>query len=132
MATNLALDPALIERARKLSGEKTKKAAVTKALEEFIARREQKELLELFGSFDWDPDYDYKAERFGALPFLVPDRRDHVEAADLHNQCRKQGLQVATIDALLAQLCIRHDLVMLTTDKDFAAIAETHPLRLRI
>ena len=63
MATNLALDPALIERARKLSGEKTKKATVTKALEEFIARREQKELLELFGSLDWDPDYDYKAER---------------------------------------------------------------------
>ncbi|MCH7825768.1 MAG: type II toxin-antitoxin system VapB family antitoxin [Acidobacteria bacterium] len=44
-------------------GEKTKKATVTKALEEFIARREQKELLELFGSLDWDPDYDYKAER---------------------------------------------------------------------
>ncbi len=63
MATNLALDPALIERARKLSGEKTKKAAVTKALEEFIARREQKKLLELFGNLDWDPDYDYKAER---------------------------------------------------------------------
>ena len=63
MATNLALDPALIERARKLSGEKTKKATVTKALEEFIARREQKELLELFGSLEWDPDYDYKAER---------------------------------------------------------------------
>ena len=63
MATNLALDPALIERARKLSGEKTKKAAVTKALEEFIARREQKGILELFGTLDWDPDYDYKAER---------------------------------------------------------------------
>jgi hypothetical protein len=63
MATNLALDPALIERARELSGEKTKKAAVTKALEEFIARREQKRLLELFDSLDWDPDYDYKKER---------------------------------------------------------------------
>ena len=63
MATNLALDPALIERARELSGEKTKKAAVTKALEEFIARRQQKGLLELFDSLDWDPDYDYKMER---------------------------------------------------------------------
>jgi hypothetical protein len=63
MATNLALDPALIERALKLSGEKTKKAAVTKALEEFIARREQKKLLDLFDSLDWDPDYDYKSER---------------------------------------------------------------------
>lgn len=63
MATNLALDPALIERALELSGEKTKKAAVTRALEEFIARREQGKLLDLFNSMDWDPSYDYKAER---------------------------------------------------------------------
>jgi hypothetical protein len=63
VATNLALDPALIERALELSGEKTKKAAVTRALEEFIARREQGKLLELFDSMDWDPSYDYKAER---------------------------------------------------------------------
>jgi predicted nucleic acid-binding protein len=56
---------------------------------------------------------------------------DHVEAASLRNQCRKRGLHVATIDALLAQLCIRRELVMLTTDKDFDAIAELHPLRLR-
>ena len=63
MATNLAIDPQLIDRALELSGEKTKKAAVTRALEEFIARREQKKLLELFGRLDWDPDYDYKAER---------------------------------------------------------------------
>ncbi|MGD8328986.1 MAG: type II toxin-antitoxin system VapB family antitoxin [Acidobacteriota bacterium] len=63
MATNLAIDPELIERALVLSGEKTKKAAVTKALEEFIARREQGKLLELFGSMDWDPTFDYKAER---------------------------------------------------------------------
>lgn len=63
LATNLALDPVLIEHALKLSGEKTKKAAVTKALEEFIARRQQKKLLELFDSLDWDPQYDYKAER---------------------------------------------------------------------
>jgi hypothetical protein len=63
LATNLAIDPELIERALVLSGEKTKKAAVTKALEEFIARREQGKLLELFGSMDWDPTFDYKAER---------------------------------------------------------------------
>lgn len=63
MATNLAIDPALIERALELSGERTKKAAVTKALEEFIARREQKELAALFGSLEWDSSYDYKAER---------------------------------------------------------------------
>ena len=63
MATNLSIDPDLIERARRVSGEKTKKAAVTKALEEFIARREQRNLLELFGKLEWNVDYDYKAER---------------------------------------------------------------------
>ena len=63
MATNLAIDPELLERALAVSGEKTKKAAVTRALKEFIARREQKKLLRLFGAFDWDPGYDYKAER---------------------------------------------------------------------
>lgn len=63
MATNLALDPALLERALVVSGERTKKAAVTKALEEFIARREQAKLLELFGALEWNPEFDYKAER---------------------------------------------------------------------
>jgi Arc/MetJ family transcription regulator len=63
MATNLALDPDLIERAVKLSGEKTKKAAVTRALEEFITRRSQKRLVELMGKLEWDESFDYKAER---------------------------------------------------------------------
>jgi hypothetical protein len=63
MATNLSIDPKLIEQARKLSGERTKKAAVTKALKEFIARHEQKEIINLFGKLDWDADNDYKAER---------------------------------------------------------------------
>ena len=63
MATNLSLDPKLIERALELSGEKTKKAAVTRALEEFIARRQQRALLDLFGKLEWDSDYDYKKER---------------------------------------------------------------------
>jgi Arc/MetJ family transcription regulator len=63
MATNLAIDPDLIERALEISGERTKKAAVTKALQEFIARREQKRLAELFGCLEWDTDYDYKTER---------------------------------------------------------------------
>ena len=63
MATNLSIDPELIDRALALSGEQTKKAAVTMALREFIARREQKHLLELFGKLEWDADYDYKAER---------------------------------------------------------------------
>jgi hypothetical protein len=63
MATNLSLDPKLIDRALALSGERTKRAAVTRALEEFIARREQKSVLELMGKLRWDPAYDYKAER---------------------------------------------------------------------
>ncbi len=63
MATNLSIDPKLLDRALEVSGERTKKAAVTMALREFIARHEQKRILELFGNLDWDPDYDYKAER---------------------------------------------------------------------
>ena len=63
MATNLALDPALLEKALAVSGEKTKKAAVTKALTEFIARREQKRILQLFEKLEWNPDFEYKAER---------------------------------------------------------------------
>lgn len=63
MATNLSIDPDLIERALQVSGERTKKAAVTKALQEFIARRQQKRLLELIGKLEWDETYDYKAER---------------------------------------------------------------------
>ena len=63
MATNLSIDPDLIERALEVSGERTKKAAVTKALQEFIARRRQKRLLELMGKLEWDTAYDYKAER---------------------------------------------------------------------
>jgi hypothetical protein len=63
MATNLSIDPDLLERALEVSGERTKKAAVTKALQEFIARRRQKRLLELIGKLEWDEAYDYKAER---------------------------------------------------------------------
>jgi hypothetical protein len=63
MATNLSIDPKLIDEALELSGERSKKAAVTRALEEFIARRRQKRLLELIGKLEWDPGYDYKAER---------------------------------------------------------------------
>ena len=66
--------------------------------------------------------------RFGALPLLTPDRLDHVDAATLRNQCRRKGVQIGTIDALLAQLCIRHDLTLLTTDKDFTRAASHCPL----
>ena len=68
-------------------------------------------------------------ERFAALPFLSPDREDHVEAAEVRNRCRRAGVQVGTIDALLAQLCIRHNLTLLTTDMDFVRAASHCPLR---
>jgi Arc/MetJ family transcription regulator len=63
MATNLALDDKLIETARKLGGHKTKKAAVTAALDEYIRRHRQLKAVEAFGTFDFDPAYDYKKER---------------------------------------------------------------------
>jgi predicted nucleic acid-binding protein len=66
---------------------------------------------------------------FAALALLVPDREDHVAAAELRNGCRRRGLQIGTIDALLAQVCLRHDLLMLTTDADFMHVARFFPLR---
>ena len=69
-------------------------------------------------------------DRFGALPHLSPDRQDHVDAAGLHTQCRRSGVQIGTIDALLAQLCIRHGLTLLTTDHDFVHAARHCPLKL--
>ena len=63
MATNLAIDPDLLDRALAVSGERTKKATVTRALQEFVARREQRRVAELLGKLDWDDAYDYKAER---------------------------------------------------------------------
>jgi Arc/MetJ family transcription regulator len=63
MATNLSIDPELIERALEVSGERTKKDAVTKALREFIARRQQRRILELMNKLEWDAGFDYKAER---------------------------------------------------------------------
>lgn len=63
MATNLDIDPKLLERALELSGQRTKTAAVRQALEEFVARREQARILELFGTLEWDSGYDYKRER---------------------------------------------------------------------
>ena len=63
MATNLSLDPRLLERALAVSGETTKKAAVTRALEEFVARHKQKHLLDLLGKLEWSPSFNYKAER---------------------------------------------------------------------
>ena len=68
-------------------------------------------------------------DRFTALPLPTPDRQDHIDAAELRNRCRRAGVQIGTIDALLAQLCIRHELTLLTTDNDFVRAAAHCPLR---
>lgn len=63
MATNLALDDRLIEEARRAGGHRTKREAVTAALDEYIRRKRQLEVLSHFGTVEFDPDYDYKGER---------------------------------------------------------------------
>lgn len=68
-------------------------------------------------------------DRFSALPLLTPDRQDHIDAAETRNRCRRAGVQIGTIDALIAQLCIRHRLTLLTTDADFERAAAHCPLR---
>ena len=63
MATNLDLDPALVEEAVAVGGRRTKKEAVTEALREYIARRRQTKVAGLFGTVDYDPKYNYKKQR---------------------------------------------------------------------
>lgn len=68
-------------------------------------------------------------DRFTALPLMAPDRQDHIAAAELRNRCRRAGLQIGTIDAVIAQLCVRHQLKLLTTDNDFVLAARYCDLR---
>jgi Arc/MetJ family transcription regulator len=63
MATNLDIDDQLLEEAQKVGGHRTKKATVTEALQEYIQRRKQSKIRELFGTIDFDPEYDYKKQR---------------------------------------------------------------------
>ncbi len=67
---------------------------------------------------------------FAALPFIIPETGDHIDAADLKTRLRQKGVQAGTIDVLLAQLCLRHGLSMLTLDDDFVHIARHAALRL--
>jgi predicted nucleic acid-binding protein len=87
-------------------------------------------LQELLQGFSGPKARQQILDRFSALPLLIPDRADHVEAAALRNTCRRHGVQIGTIDALLAQLCIRHSLSMLSSDRDFQAVANHCALRL--
>jgi predicted nucleic acid-binding protein len=87
-------------------------------------------LQELLQGFSAPKAREQIVDRFSALPLLVPDRADHVEAAALRNTCRRHGVQIGTIDALFAQLCIRHGLLMLSSDRDFQDAANHCALRL--
>ncbi len=69
-------------------------------------------------------------ERLSVLAFLQPDKQDHIAAADIRNACRRRGIQIGTIDALLIQLSQRYDMTLLTTDKDFQAASEHVEFRL--
>ena len=86
MATNLALDDTLIEEARQLGGQRTKKEAVTQALLEYIQRRKQLQVLELFGQVDFDEGFDYKAQRGVGGAALIPERP--VDDLELHRSVR--------------------------------------------
>ena len=87
-------------------------------------------LQELLQGFSGPKDRRAILDRFAALPLIVPDRRDHIEAAELRNACRRRGVQIGTIDALLARLCIRNELTMLTMDEDFRRVARLSALKL--
>jgi len=68
-------------------------------------------------------------EPFSAVPLLVPHRDDHIEAATLRNACHRAGIQVGTIDALIAQLCVRHSLTLPSADQDFENVARNTLLK---
>ena len=86
-------------------------------------------LQELLQGFSGPKAREQILDRFAEVPLLAPDRDDHIQAAELRNRCRRAGVQIGTIDALLAELCIRHDLTMLTSDNDFTHIAHHSALK---
>jgi predicted nucleic acid-binding protein len=85
-------------------------------------------LQELLQGFSGPRTRDALLSRFSAIPLLSPERDDHIRAAELRNECRRSGVQVGTVDALLAQLCIHHKVTMLSADDDFRHIARHSPL----
>lgn len=76
-------------------------------------------LQEVLQGFAGPRNRDQLVERLSCLACLQPDKQDHIAAADIRNLCRRRGVQIGTIDALLIQLCQRYELTLLTTDKDF-------------
>lgn len=80
-------------------------------------------LQELLQGFSGPKAAETIIERFRSIPVVTPTRQDHIDAATLRNRCRRSGVQAGTIDVLIAQLCLRHQLTLLTTDGDFKHIA---------
>ena len=87
-------------------------------------------LQELLQGFSGPKARKQLIERFAALAFLQPDREDHMEAAEVRNACRRHGVQIGTIDAVLIQLCLRHDLVLLSADNAFRSASRHVRFRL--
>lgn len=87
-------------------------------------------LQEVLQGFAGPKNRDQLVERLSALAFLQPDKQDHIAAAEIRNVCRRRGIQIGTIDALLIQLCQRYELTLLTTDKDFQAASQQVEFRL--
>ena len=89
-------------------------------------------LQKLLQGFHGPKDQARMIERLQVLPLLQPSRDTYVEAARLRNTCWRRGVQLGTIDALIARLCIEHDLALLTANNDFVHAARFVPLRLAI
>ena len=87
-------------------------------------------LQELLQGFSGPKAKEAIINRFGALPLIQPHRQDHVAAAEVRNACRRGGVQIGTIDALLIQLCGRYEITLLSSDKDFVSAARHVPFRL--
>jgi predicted nucleic acid-binding protein len=85
---------------------------------------------EILQGFRGPKQRDRILQHFSNLPLIVPDLTDHINAASLQGTCRRYGVQIGTIDALLAQLAIAHNLELLTADNDFFLMARHVPLRL--
>ena len=87
-------------------------------------------LQELLQGFNGPRAAEVIVERFQALPIIAPDRSDHIAAAEVRNACRQVDVHLGTINALLIQLCGRHELTLLSTDKDFAHATKHVPFKL--
>lgn len=87
-------------------------------------------LQELLQGFSGPKAVEQIIDRFSSLALAQPDRDDHIAAARLRNTCRRAGVQIGTVDALIAQLCIRHGLALLSTDQDFVHAARHCKLKL--